>query len=112
LGEIDAAIAARAAEIKTPEEHAKLFALFRAEILGVERADAAARCKKWTAELVAVGGAQDELVAHCRWVVKNVRQKAALILLAEPRAAAVVAEVRARAQEVLRNPSAHETSRH
>ena len=59
-----------------------------------------------------IGGNQDELVGHCRWVVKNVRQKAGLIMVQEPKAAALMAEVRAKAQEVLRAPSVHETSRH
>jgi hypothetical protein len=61
---------------------------------------------------VQVGGTQDELVAHCRWLVKNVRQKAGLIMVQDPKAAAVALQIRAKAQEVLRNPSAHESSRH
>ena len=68
--------------------------------------------KEWCEALVDVGGNQDELVSHCRWVVKNVRQKAGLIMVQDPKAAAVATEVRAKAQEVLRNPSVHETSRH
>ena len=59
-----------------------------------------------------VGGTQDELVAHCRWVVKNVRQKAGLIMVQDPKAAAIATEIRAKAQDVLRAPSAHESARH
>jgi hypothetical protein len=112
LGEIDASIAAKMDKIKTPEDHAKLFAQFRKELLDNDGADAAERVKQWCEALVDVGGNQDELVGHCRWVVKNVRQKAGLIMVQEPKAAALMGEVRAKAQEVLRAPSAHESARH
>lgn len=112
LGEIDASIASKMDHIKTPEDHAKLFAEFRRTLLDSDAPDALERCRKWTEALVDVGGTQDELVAHCRWVVKNVRQKAGLIMVQDPKAAAVATEVRARAQEVLRAPSAHESARH
>ena len=112
LGEIDASIASKMDKIKTPEDHAKLFAQFRKELLENEGADALEKCKAWTDALVSVGGTQDELVAHCRWVVKNVRQKAGLIMVQDPKAAPVATEVRAKAQEVLRAPSAHESARH
>jgi hypothetical protein len=112
LGEIDASIASKMDKIKTPEDHAKLFAQFRKELLENEGPDALEKCKAWTDALVSVGGTQDELVAHCRWVVKNVRQKAGLIMVQDPKAAPVATEVRAKAQEVLRAPSAHESARH
>lgn len=112
LGEIDASIASKMDKIKTPEDHAKLFAQFRKELLENEGPEALEKCKAWTDALVSVGGTQDELVAHCRWVVKNVRQKAGLIMVQDPKAAPIATEVRARAQEVLRAPSAHESARH
>jgi hypothetical protein len=112
LGEIDASIAARMDKIRTPEDHKKLFAQFRRELLGNDAPDAAERVKQWGDALTDVGGNQDELVGHCRWVVKNVRQKAGLILVQEPKLAALMGEVRAKAQEVLRAPSVHESSRH
>jgi len=112
LGEIDASIASKMDKIKMPADHAKLFEEFRKTLLDNDAPDALDRCKKWTDALVDVGGTQDELVAHCRWVVKNVRQKAGLILVQEPKAAAVATEVRAKAQDVLRAPSAHESARH
>jgi len=112
IGEIDASIASKMDKIKTPEDHAKLFAQFRKELLENEGPDALEKCKAWTDALVSVGGTQDELVAHCRWVVKNVRQKAGLIMVQDPKAAPIAAEVRAKAQEVLRAPSAHESARH
>lgn len=112
LGEIDASIAAKMDKIKTPEDHAKLFAQFRKDLIDNDGPDAAEKVKQWCEALVDVGGNQDELVAHCRWVVKNVRQKAGLVMVQEPKAAAVASEVRAKAQEVLRAPSAHESARH
>jgi hypothetical protein len=112
LGEIDAAIASKMDHIKTPADHAALFAEFRRHWLGNDGPDALDGCKKWTEALVDVGGTQDELVAHCRWVVKNVRQKAGLLMVQDPAAAPVAAEVRAKAQEVLRAPSVHESARH
>jgi hypothetical protein len=112
LGEIDASIASKMDHIKMPADHAKLFAEFRKSLLGNDGPDALEGCKKWTEALVDVGGTQDELVAHCRWVVKNVRQKAGLLMVQDAKAAPVAAEVRAKAQEVLRAPSVHETSRH
>jgi hypothetical protein len=112
LGEIDASIASKMDRIKTPDDHAKLFAQFRKDLLGSDAPDATEKCKQWCEALVDVGGTQDELVAHCRWVVKNVRQKAGLIMVQDPKAAPIALEVRAKAQEVLRNPSAHESARH
>lgn len=112
LGGIDAAIASKLEKIKTPEDHAKMFAEFRKTLLDSDAPDALEKCKAWTDALVVVGGTQDELVAHCRWVVKNVRQKSGLIMVQEPKAAGIAAEIRAKAQEVLRAPSAHESARH
>ncbi len=112
LGDIDASIAAQLPKIKTPEDHAKLFAQFRKELLDNTSPEATEKVKQWCEALVDIGGTQDELVGHCRWAVKNVRQKAGLIMVQEPKAAALMAEVRAKAQEVLRAPSAHESARH
>jgi hypothetical protein len=112
LGEIDASIASKMDHIKTPADHAALFAEFRKNWLGNDGPEALDGCKKWTEALVDVGGTQDELVAHCRWVVKNVRQKAGLLMVQDPKIAPVAAEVRAKAQEVLRAPSVHESARH
>jgi hypothetical protein len=112
LGDIDASIAAQLPKIKMPEDHAKLFAQFRKELLDDTSSEATEKVKQWCEALVDIGGTQDELVGHCRWAVKNVRQKAGLILVQEPKAAALMAEVRAKAQDVLRAPSMHESARH
>ncbi len=111
LREIDASVEARKDKIQMPADHAAHFADFRKNLMEVEGPDSLARAKKWTAALVEIGGNQDELVAHCRWVVKNVRQKAGLLMVSDPRAAAAAGEVRAKAQEVLRAPSVHESTR-
>jgi len=112
LGYIDASIAAQLPKIKTPEDHAKLFAQFRKELLEDTSPEATAKVKQWCEALVDIGGTQDELVGHCRWAVKNVRQKAGLIMVQEPKAAALMADVRAKAQDVLRAAGAHESARH
>ena len=51
------------------------------------------------------------IALSCYWVMKNVRQKAGLITLQDPKAAAIANEIRAKAQEVLRAPSAVESAR-
>ncbi len=112
LGGLDAALAAKMDKIKTPEYAADLFSQFRKELLGNESPEAAEKVKAWCEALVDVGGNQDELVGHCRWIVKNVRQKAGLIMVQDAKAAPLAAEIRTKAQEVLRAPSVHETSRH
>jgi hypothetical protein len=112
LGDIDASVAARKDKIRTPEYAQQLFEDFRKNLLDNDGADALEKVKQWTEALVEVGGNQDELVSHCRWVVKNVRQKAGLLMLQDPKAAPTALEVRTKAQEVLRNPSVHETMRH
>ena len=112
LGDIDASIAAQLPKIKMPEDHAQLFAQFRKDLLDNASPEAAEKVKQWCEALVDIGGTQDELVGRCRWAVKNVRQKAGLIMVQEPKAAALMAEVRAKAQDVLRAPSMHESARH
>ena len=47
-------------------------------------------------------------MAECRRVVKSLRQRAGIQMALEPRVAAVAGEIRARTQEILRNPAWHE----
>jgi len=110
--EIDARLAARADKIQTPAKVAVMNQKFRKDVLEDDSPGALAKCKKYTEALVLVGDNQDELSGECRWVIKSLRQKAGLLLATEPRAAAVAAEVRARTQEVLRNPANHEGAHH
>ena len=51
-------------------------------------------------------------MGECRWAVKALRQKAGLLLASDARLASIAGEIRARTQEVLRNPAVHENARH
>jgi hypothetical protein len=68
--------------------------------------------KEYTDPLTAIGGSQDDMVGECRWVVKALRQKAAILMATDPRMATVAAEIRARTQKMLRGGAAYEGARH
>jgi hypothetical protein len=70
------------------------------------------RCKAYTEALVEVGDNQDQLAGELRWVVRAFRQKAGLLVAADARMAPIAAEIRAKTQEILRNPAGHEGARH
>jgi hypothetical protein len=61
---------------------------------------------------VEIGDNQDELSGECRWAVKVLRQRAAILVAADPRVAPITSEIRARTREALRNPAEHEGARH
>ena len=46
------------------------------------------------------------------WVVKSLRQKAAMLMATDPRMAPIAAEIRARTQKMLRGGAAYEGARH
>jgi hypothetical protein len=110
--EIDRRVEVRAAKIKTPEHVAKMNEDFRKEVLGYEGADALKRCKEYTKALVEIGDNQDELSGECRYAIKALRQRAGILMALDPRVAPIAQEIRARTQEVLRNPANHEGARH
>ena len=110
--EIDARFSAREDKMKTPDHVAEMNEKFRREVLDYEGPDAVDRCMKYALALVVIGDNQDELSGECRWVVKALRQKAGLLMAADPRMAPIAAEIRAKTQEVLKNPAGHEGSRH
>jgi hypothetical protein len=110
--EIDVRYAAREDKMKTPEHVARMNEDFRRDVLDYEGADALDRCMKYALALVVIGDNQDELSGECRWVVKALRQKAGLLMAADPRLAPIAAEIRSRTQEVLKNPAGHEGNRH
>jgi hypothetical protein len=110
--EIDARVAARAGEIKTPEHVARMNEDFRKQVLDDYSADALKRCQAYTEALVEIGGSQDELSGECRWAVKAIRQRAGILVARDPRVAPIASEIRTRTQEALRNPAAHEGARH
>jgi hypothetical protein len=112
VSEIDARVAARADKIKTPAHVATMNEEFRKNVVDYDGPDALGKCREYTRALVVIGDNQDELSGEGRWVVKNVRQQAGLLMALEPKAAAMAREIRARAQDALRNPANHEGARH
>jgi hypothetical protein len=110
--EIDDRVAARADKIKTPEHVARMNEGFRNQVLDDDGPDALKRCREYTEALVDIGDNQDELAGECRWVVKALRQRAGMLVARDPRVAPIASEIRARTQEVLRNPANHEGARH
>jgi hypothetical protein len=109
---IDGYVAKRKNEIKTVDYTQAMVDNFRKTMLDSEGDDAYAKCKKFTEDLVVIGGNQDELAGEGRMAVKIIRQRAGLAMATDPRAADVAREIRRRAQEVLRNPAGHEGARH
>jgi hypothetical protein len=110
--EIDQRVAKRQEKIKTPEYVAKLNKDFRKDVLGYEGADALKRCTLYTQALVEVGDNQDELSGECRYVIKQLRQRAGILMALNPKVAPIAMEIRTRTQETLRNPAHHEGERH
>src|SRR5260370_5399111 len=78
---------------------------FRKNVLEYEGADALAKSKKYGAALVEIGDNQDELSAECRWVVKTLRQKAAIMLAADPKLTEVAGGKKGPAPETPRHPA-------
>lgn len=112
LAEVDARVAAKLDIIKTPKVVAEMMDAFRKDGLGVEGPAGTAKAKAFGDALVVIGGTQDELVGECRYLVKNLRQRVAMMAVQEPAIAAFAAKLRAEAQAVLRAPSVHESARH
>jgi hypothetical protein len=110
--EIDDRVAARAGRIKTPDDVSRMNDDFRKEVLDRDDPGALKRCQAYAKALVEIGGNQDELVGECRWVVKALRQRAGILVALDPRVAPIASEIRARTQEVLRNPASHEGAHH
>lgn len=109
--EMDARFAEREERIKSPAHVEAMNADFRKNVLDADGPAAVEGCKKYADDLVRIGGNQDKLVSECRWVARTLRQRAGLLMAVDPRTDSVCQEVRARAQEVLRNPSMHERAR-
>ncbi len=103
---------AREEKIKTPAHVEKMNEEFRKTLLDYEGSDAVTRVKGYTDPLVEVGDNQDELAGELRWVVRALRQKAGLLVAADPRMGAIATEIRTKTHEVLRNPAGHEGARH
>src|SRR5206468_9924818 len=114
LKESLAQIAARGEQPTPPALAAELNRGFIAKgLLDYQGPDWQARLKKeYTDPLTTIGGQQDEMVGECRWVVKALRQKAAMLMATDPRMAPIAAEIRARTQKMLRGGAAYEGARH
>ena len=113
LAPFAADVASRNEETTPPALAAALNRVFLKTLLDYEGADWKDRLKKeYTDPLTAIGGAQDEMVGECRWVVKALRQKAGILLATDPKIAPVAAEVRSRTQKILRGGAAYEGARH
>jgi hypothetical protein len=110
--QIDEHYRARAKEIQTPAHVAAMNEEFRRNALDDDGPDALSKCRAYAKALVVIGGSQDELSGECRYVVKALRQKAALLTAQDPRLAPVAAAIRARTQEALKNPANHEGAHH
>ena len=98
--------------IKSPEYVVALNDDFRKNLLNYDGPDSLVRLKEYTDALTGVGGSQDGLVGECRWIVRTLRQRAALTMAIDPRFEEIAKDIRARTQEVLLKPSAYEGARH
>ncbi len=109
--EVDARFQEREERIQSPSRVEAMNADFRKAVLEADGPEALERCKKYSDDLVRIGGNQDKLVSECRWVARTLRQRAGLMVAVDPRMDAIANEVRARSQEVLLKPSWHERAR-
>jgi hypothetical protein len=110
--EADRRYRAREEKIKTPEHVVKLTEDFRRQGMAAEGSEALAKCKAYTEAIVEVGDNQDQLAGELRWVVRALRQKAGLLLAVDAKMAPIAAEIRAKTQEILKNPAGHGGARH
>ncbi|MCC6698229.1 MAG: hypothetical protein IT365_21580 [Candidatus Hydrogenedentes bacterium] len=110
--EIDAHIAASKDKIKSIEVAQKLADDFRAQVLNDDSSGAVEKCKSFTSQWVEIGGAQDELVAECRKVVKVLRQRAGMALAQDESLGTAVGHIREQTQNMLRAPVNYEAARH
>ncbi|MCX5685444.1 MAG: hypothetical protein NT049_17445, partial [Planctomycetota bacterium] len=109
---IDGYVEKRKDAIKTVDYSQAMCDEFRKTMLDYEGPDAYEKCKKFTGDMVEIGGNQDELVGECRMAVKIIRQRAAMAMALDPRCAEPAKEIRSRTQAVLRNAAGHEGARH
>ena len=112
VAQFDEQLTARRDAIKSVEYVVALNDEFRKNLLGYEGADSLERLKDFTNALTGVGGNQDRLVGECRWIVRALRQRAALVMAVNPEFADIAKEIRAKTQSVLLKPSAYEGARH
>jgi hypothetical protein len=85
---------------------------FRTNLLTYTGPDAYQKCEAQMAVFTSIGGAQDDLVAACRMLVKVLRQRAGIAVALNPDLKELAARIRERTQQMLRNPTAYEAPRH
>jgi hypothetical protein len=85
---------------------------FRATLLHYAEKDAYQKCEAQMSVFTSIGGAQDDLVASCRMIVKILRQRAGIAVALNPELKDIAAQIRERTQTMLRNPTAYEAPRH
>jgi len=85
---------------------------FRTNLLHYAGPNAFKKCEAQMAVFTSIGGAQDDLVASCRMIVKVLRQRAGLALATDHELKDIATEIRNRTQTMLRNPTAYEAPRH
>jgi hypothetical protein len=111
LGQIDGQVQDRKEKMQTPERAVQITDEFRKTMLDYEGPDVMERLKKYSDELTEIGGCQDDLVARLRWMVKNIRERAGLLMAQDAKFGPVAEEIRAKAQACLRAPVVHEGAR-
>lgn len=112
VAEADRRFKSREEKMKTPDHVVRLTEEFRRQSFDAEGPAAVSQCKAYTEAIVEVGDNQDQLAGELRWVVRAFRQKAGLLVASDARMAPIAAEIRAKTQEILRNPAGHEGARH
>jgi hypothetical protein len=111
-GRLDQFYAENKARIRTPAHAQQTADRFRRDLLGYTGKDAYQKCAAQMGILTSIGGAQDGLVASCRMIVKTLRQRSGLAMTVHPELKQIAAEIRARTQAILRNPTPYEAPRH
>ena len=99
-------------KIRTPDFAQQNADRFRTNLLRYAENDAFQKCEVQMAVFTSIGGAQDDLVASCRMIVKILRQRAGIALALNPELKDTATRIRERTQMMLRNPTAYEAPRH
>jgi len=98
--------------IQTPAYAEETAAGFRKDLLTYTGNDAFEKCDGRMRIFTSIGGAQDGLVASCRMIVRMLRQRSGIAVALNPELKDMAAEIRARTQAILRNPTGYEAARH
>lgn len=111
-GRLDEFFEADRERIRTPAYAEETAAAFRKDLLTYTGKDAFQKCDERMRIFTSIGGAQDGLVASCRMIVKTLRQRSGIAVAQNPGLKDIAAEIRARTQAVMRNPTGYEAARH